>query len=300
MPPHEHAAFVPVVSLVALALSALAVAGADARGDDGAETPLHDPSAARAERIVSLALAADEVLLALVGPEHIAALDEFADDAASNVRVEARRVPRRVRSSVEDVLAERPDLVLCSAWASAEVLAALRHAGVRVELLAPPTTLEEVARNVRQVGHAVAEDAAAEALVRDMDARIAAVRARRAGRAGPRVLIRSTEGVTPGAGTLAAAVIDAAGGRLVTAEMGLRGFVPLPVERALGLDVDIVIVDAYRADGRARSIGSDLALTSLARRARVVEVPPNLLMTTSHHVASTIEYLAAAFDAEAR
>lgn len=288
----------PGVAGVALLLSALGTAGAGAR--ERAAGPVLAPSReVRAERIVALALAADEVLLAVADPARIVALDEFADDVASNVRVEARAVPRRVHSTVEEVLGADPDLVFCSAWASAELRAALGRAGVAVELIAPPTTLADVAQNARRIGRAVGEESSAEALVRDMEARIEAVRARRRRGPAPRVLLRSTEGVAPGAATLAHAIVEAAGGRLVTAELGLSGFVPLPTERALALEVDVVIVDAYRADGRARSLGSDLALDALARRARVVSIPPNLLMTTSHHVASTVERLAEALFPEA-
>lgn len=291
---HERPAFVPTVTVVALSLSAL---GASAVPPPGASAPIVDRPGPRV-RIVSLSLPADEVLLALTGPERIVALDEFADDPASNVRDEARQVDRRVHASVEEVLACDPDLVLASAWATAEVRDAIARAGVSLTVLPAPTTLDEVEANVRTVAAEIGASDGAERLLAEMRTRIAAVEARVRGLSRPSVLLRSEGGISPGAGTLAEVIVERAGGRLVTAALGLAGFVPLPAERALSLDVDVVIVDAYRADGRARTIGDDPALSVLSRRARVVEVAPNLLMTTSHHVASTIEHLAAVLHPE--
>ena len=83
------------------------------------------------QRIVSLNLAADEILLALTPPARIAALTYLADDPTySNVRAEARAMTHKVKANAEQVLALQPDLVIVSAHTNAAVKGLLRTTGV--------------------------------------------------------------------------------------------------------------------------------------------------------------------------
>jgi len=79
------------------------------------------------QRIVSLTLAADEILLALTPPERITALTYLADDPTySNVRAEAHAIPHKVKANAEQVLALQPDLIIVSAHTNAAVKGLLR------------------------------------------------------------------------------------------------------------------------------------------------------------------------------
>ena len=83
------------------------------------------------QRLVSLTLATDEILLALVPPKRIAALTHLADDPRfSGAVVEAKMVPQRVRANAEQVIAFRPDLAFVAAYTSATTKELLREAGV--------------------------------------------------------------------------------------------------------------------------------------------------------------------------
>lgn len=261
-------------------------------------------------RIVALGLPADELVLALVTPDRIAALDRFADDPrASNVLEEARAVAARVPVRAEAIAREEPDLVLVPAWAPMDLELALHGLGLPTLRLGTPTSIAEVRQTLRTVAQALDARARGEELVRAMDERLARTQARSAGRERPTVLLDSGSGYSPGRHTLLAELTEAAGGALLLDRLGREGLVPLSLEQELALDPDVIWVDAYRADARARGVtsalrgegGLDPRLASLraVRTGAVRPIDARLLLTTTHHVAETAEALFVSLHGEA-
>lgn len=302
-----------LVTPLACAVALLGSAGGVALAPERAWEPREAPAPARPSRIVSLAVPADEILLAVIAPQRILAIDEFADDPrASNAVDAARAVQGRLPQPIaaESILALAPDLVILPAWSDPPIGALLAHQGVPVHRVGSPSSLEAVRAEIRALGDVVGARDRAEARVAEMDARLDAVRARgEARRARPGVMLLLWSGLTPGRGTLFCEVVELAGARCAAADAGLEGFAPIPVERVLELDPDVIAIDRYRANARARtvvpegSIADDPRYRSLRAvgAGRVVDLPSAHLLATSHHVAALAEDLADALDAlEAR
>lgn len=256
----------------------------------------------RPVRIVSLALPADEVLLALVEDRRrIVALEEFADDPrASNVVDEARAIPLRVPLEAEAILALEPDLVILPPWSDTTTEGLLAVEGVPVHRAGSPSSLDDVRAQIRALAAVVGERSRGEALVRAMDARLAAVGERaRTHRTRPGVLLWSWSGYSPAAGTLFSDVLAVAGGRDAAGELGHTGFAPLTIEGLLAMDPEAIVLERYRADARAREVvpaprfEDDPRFASMraVRGRRVLPIPSAHLVTTSHHVAALAEDL---------
>jgi iron complex transport system substrate-binding protein len=301
----SHDLATPLACVLALAGSALA----GALAPEAAWAPRDVPTPARPARIVSLALPGDEITLALVAPSRVLALEEFVDDPrASNAVDLARAVRGRMRQPIvaETILAAEPDLVILPAWSDAQIGALLAYQGVATHRLGAASSLAEVREEIRALGAVLDERAGAEALVTAMDARLDAVRARGEARAErPTVLLAAWSGRTPARGTIFCEVVELAGARCAAAEAGLEGYAALPLEDLLALDPDVVVINRYRADASAREIVPELPLAQdpryrtlrAVREHRVVDVPTEHLLATSHHVASLAEDLADALDA---
>jgi iron complex transport system substrate-binding protein len=283
--------------------SALAVllSGASSLVASPSTTPPAPEPPVHPVRIVALGIPADELALALVAPERIVALDRFADDPdASNVVEQARAVAGRVAVDLEQVLAREPDLVLVPAWAGAELELGLHRFGIATVRVGNATSVEGVRENVRRVAEALDAGAEGRALLATMDAALERARARGRGGDRPTVVLHAGSGYSPGAHTLFAELVEAAGGRTLLAELGDEGLAPLSIEREMSLDPDVVIVDAYRADARTRelagltSFGDDRRFAHLraVRSERVVPIAARFLLTTTHHVAETVTQLA--------
>lgn len=196
------------------------------------------PAAAAAlpQRVVSLNLCADQFLVLLLPPERIAALSPLADDPTlSAVADQARRI-RRVRPSAEAVLPLAPDLAVAGPWGGAGAAAALARRGVPVLRLGLAEDFPAIRAQLIRLGEALGERARAEAIAAEMDGALAALPPAPAER--PRALLWQARGFAPGQGTLAAAVLDAAG---FANAAPFRGYGFVPLERLLAAPPDLLV-----------------------------------------------------------
>lgn len=129
------------------------------------------------KRIVSLTYGTDEMLTALLSPARIAGYSKYAgDDGISFLtKDEVSRVGRTVDMEPEHILALAPDLVIASTSTPMQTVEVLTHSGIPVYVSAIPTTVEEMKEKVRGVAKAVHEEEKGEALVSDMESKLAAL-----------------------------------------------------------------------------------------------------------------------------
>lgn len=128
-------------------------------------------------RIVSLTYGTDEILTALVPSERIVSYSKYAgDDGISFLTKDyVAKVGQRVDMEPEHILALAPDLVIASTSTPAQTVEVLTRSGVPVYVSGIPTTVEEMKGKVRGVAKAVHEEERGEALVSDMDSRLASL-----------------------------------------------------------------------------------------------------------------------------
>lgn len=129
------------------------------------------------KRIVSLTYGTDEILTALVSTDRIASYSKYAgDDGISFLtKDEVTKVGQKVDMEPEHILALAPDLVIASTSTPMQTVEVLTHSGVPVYVSGIPTTVEEMKEKVRGVAKAVHEEEQGEALVSDMDSRLASL-----------------------------------------------------------------------------------------------------------------------------
>jgi len=236
-------------------------------------------SASAPERVVSLNLCTDQTLV-LLAPDKVAALSPLArDPALSFVASEAERFPS-VRPYAEPVLRLNPDLVLAGAFGAQAALAQLERHGIPVLRVGLPTDFEGVRAETRRLAKALGVPERGEALIADMDARLASIP--RPSHS-PRVLVWEPRGYTAGPGTLADAVLGAAG--LRNASDGSR----VGLETLVANPPDLLIVPSPSA---FPSLATDLlrhpATAGIPRR----ELPPALTICAGPFTAKAAALLA--------
>lgn len=248
-------------------------------------------------QIVSATLGADEMLLALLGPEavgQLAALSTFADDpAASNVLTEARNVEGRVHGDAERILALDPDLIVAGPYTRPEAMALLGRSRVPVLTITSATSIRGVEDNLRTIGGVLGREARATAVIADMRETLRRVRAATRDLDRPRVLLYNRGGYTPGAGTLFDELLDVAGADNAARELGMEGHGIIGDERLLALDPDVILVVEYVADGRGREVvplptfadAPVFESLSAVRGGAVHRIAPQRVLSESHHVA---------------
>lgn len=128
-------------------------------------------------RIVSLTYGTDEILTSLLSPDRIASYSKYAGDGGISflTKDEVAKVGRTVDMEPEHILALAPDLVIASTSTPMQTVEVLTHSGVPVYVSGIPTTVEEMKEKVRGVAKAVHEEEKGEAMVSDMDSRLASL-----------------------------------------------------------------------------------------------------------------------------
>jgi iron complex transport system substrate-binding protein len=255
-------------------------------------------SASKPQRIVSLNLCTDQLVLALADREHIASVTWLSADPANAPDADVAKGIVLNRGNAEEVLPLRPDLVVATAGGGQFAAALLRRLGLRVMEIPEPSTIEDIERNILRLGSELGEETRARLLVERLRAQIAAATMRREGGA-PRTLVFRPGGYTPGAATLEGHVLAKAGLKNVAAAGGSDVLGPWPLERVLASQADLVVIDVYRPGepSLAQAVVDHPAMRSYLRAHRKVEVPAAYWLCGTHHLGRVIRILAEARDA---
>lgn len=253
---------------------------------------------ARPERIVSVTLATDEMLLALVPPSRIAALSDVAPNPRfSPIRDKLEGVAHFVGNDSERIVALRPDLCFIASYTQEKTRKALETHGIPVFTFHCFTTLDDIRRNIRTVGKAVGETDKAGRLVAEMNAKLKALARRLPPRSEWPTALFCFAGGHSGAGdTTYTAVLEAAGVKNALAEAGFTGYPKVDAERIVSLDPDYFIV-GVGADGKSPAeawLKSLPALTDLRalKEDRFLRVRAPVFSSCSQHVADAVVEIA--------
>ena len=132
------------------------------------------------QRIVTLALSSDEMVLAMLPAQRLAALHYLADDPGiSTEAAKAQAVTARLRDyNVEQLLSLQPDLVLAPDWNRQELIQTLRDAGLPVVVTKGPSSVAEVKEALQQIALAAGEPQAGQKLIEQMELEMADIAAK--------------------------------------------------------------------------------------------------------------------------
>src|SRR6185312_10460892 len=211
-----------------------------------------------AERVVSLNLCTDQMLV-LLAPEKVAALSPLARDPdLSFVAQQAMHLPS-VRVSAEAVLRLHPDLILAAPYGAQTVVALLQQEGVPVLRIALAADFDGIRQTTRQLATALGVPERGETLLAAMDAALAGLPHRADA---PRAIAWQPRGFTEGAGTLMDTLLRSAG--LTNAASGRR----LGLEDLVREPPDLLVVPAASGSpSLATALLQHPALAGLRRRA---------------------------------
>jgi iron complex transport system substrate-binding protein len=198
-------------------------------------------AAAPPQRIMSLKVCTDELLLDLVPPSRIASITFLSREKASLRQwPQAANVPVN-HNTAEEILATHPDLILTDPFIAPGLRPVLAKTGARVLEVPPAESFDQIRATIRLVAKAVGEEARGEALIARMDAKLADLAAHR-----PQRTLTVAEwgggGYVPGRGGLFDVILTAAGARNV--ERGSFGY--YDVESLIAANPDALIYsDVY-------------------------------------------------------
>lgn len=235
----------------------------------GAAPPAIPRASARPVRVMSTNQCTDQIVLALLPPERIASVTWLSRDPARSLLVEQARAVGVNHGSAEEVVAQRPDLVIAGTFTTTALRATLRRLGYPLLEVDHANGIADIRRNTRQIAAALGEQARGEALIADMDSKLNAL-ARDPAPDIP-LVAWDASGFAAGQGTLYDALLSAAGGRNIMRDGHYRG---PDVEVLLTADPFLLVQGV--SDAGARDLGQDRLHHPLVQqrwRGRTVFVP---------------------------
>lgn len=256
------------------------------------------------QRIVSLTLGTDEILMDLVATERIAALTRFSDDAGiSHITDRSSKIENKLQSNtVEEILALKPDLVLIADWWGLEILATLRDMNIPVYVYKTPYTLAEVRDSVREVAKVVGEEEKGEKVIQRFDAKLAQLKRQVdliPQQAKKRVVALSAHGAFGGKGSLYDDMCKYSGVINCLADMEMQGTQTLSKEEIIRLNPDTFLITNWHTSGMQESqtkleLLNDPSLQTVKaiQQKAIIEVSGQCIYCTSQYVADSCGLLA--------
>ena len=201
------------------------------------------------QRIMSLKICTDELLLDLVAPERIASVTFMSQEPAA-LRHWPQGAKVRVNyASAEEILTTRPDLILTDPFMAPAMRQLLSRTGARVVEVPPAENFAQIRQTTRMVAKVLGEEARGEKLIAAMDAELKTIAANRPART-IRVAEWGNGGYVPGAGRLFGAMLKHAGATSI--EQTGMGF--YDVEALIAARPDVLVYgDTYRGMATMRA-----------------------------------------------
>jgi iron complex transport system substrate-binding protein len=161
------------------------------------------------QRIASIYLCADQLVLRLADRARIVSLSRFAAQPAISGQADAIAGIPLNRGRAEELLIHEPDLIVAGQYTAPATKAMLRKLGISVLELPTATNFDDIRANIRRVATALGTPDRGQRLIADLDRRLRAVRPGDTRR--PSLLLYRIGGYSHGRNTLANDLFATAG-----------------------------------------------------------------------------------------
>ena len=234
-------------------------------------------SLTKPQRIVSLSLCTDQILLKLVEKERIAAIAYLSTDPIYSYEWKAAQGIHTHAGLAETIVPLKPDLIIGSKYTTGNVVQMMSQLGYSTTTFPSPTTLAEAEEFTRQIGKVVGEPERAEQLIASMREDIAKAKAMVADKPVQLAISYGPNGFTAGKFTLKNEILAAAGYRNMAAELGIDYYGNVSLEQLIIAKPDVIIIDEDIPDQNslAQSFVNHPVLKRLLNGRNIPSVPTN-------------------------
>lgn len=246
----------------------------------------------RPQRVVSINLCTDQLLLMLGEAGQIASISHLAlEPSSSYMAAQATRYPVN-HAKAEEILALKPDLVLAGAYTDRSLITLLKKLGYRVEQLPLSASIEDIRDNIRLVAGLIGREAEGERIIGGMDRRLERVQQRRP-EIRPRGAFYQPNGYTSGSNTLQHAALELAGWENIAAREGVVGYGAIDLERLIRARPEQLFTSSYApgTHSRGQQMLEHPVLQRLTRGRALVEVAYRYWICGGPMIAEAVEIL---------
>nr|CAA6824318.1 MAG: Cobalamin ABC transporter substrate-binding protein [uncultured Thiotrichaceae bacterium] len=128
------------------------------------------------QRVVSMNLCLDQLAIMLAKPGQLKAITHFTQDPAMSMLSEEAMAYPSHTGSAEEIFSMDADLVLTGTYTNRATIDMLEHLNRRVVSIPPAFSLDDIRKNILQVGEVLGQSVKAEKLVSEFDQQFAKIR----------------------------------------------------------------------------------------------------------------------------
>lgn len=247
------------------------------------------------DRIVSLTLASDEILLDIVDEkERISAITYLASDKSiSNVADRASSFPE-IYPNLEQVINLSPDIVIVASYINQNFRKQLDDSGIKTLFLKEFGGLSSVKENINLIGKAVCEEENAKDLIKNMELKLSSITKKiPENKVSPKVLYYSPSGFTAGKDSTVGEIIEMSGAINLGSKTGIKDFGKISLEYIIDSDPDIIILSSFNPSNpdfpKEFIANTVLKNISAVKNSRVKVLPGKHIISASHYVVNSVD-----------
>ena len=202
----------------------------------------------RPQRVVSVNLCSDQLLLMLADPEQVTSVSYLAQDPDSSFVAETAKDYAVNHARAEEIIRLEPDLVLVTPHTNPRLRTTLEQLGYPLYQLTLGNGLEDIVTDIRQLAARLGQASRGEALIVHMKRRLQSpISDKKAPR--PTAIFYQPRGYTSGANTLQDEALRLAGWSNLAAHHGITGYTPVPLEEVLLWQPGTLFTSSYTNTG---------------------------------------------------
>ena len=220
-----------------------------------AGTVCAEPAVQNPQRIASLNLCTDQILLELVEPERLVSLTYLSSQPAYSPHWQLAQTIPANRGLAEELVPLQPDLILTTEYASKSARRMLEKLGYPVTVIELPQTLAGLDEYVQRIATLTGTREKARTLMATLHSELATLQslAPSAEQHRPGVIIYAPNGHTAGARTLKGEIAELAGFRNLAGELGITHYGSIGLEQLLRLQPEYLLIDDPSPDQRSQA-----------------------------------------------
>ena len=196
---------------------------------------------AKPQRVVSLNLCADQLLMELLPPDRLAGITQLAADSGASYLYQKASDFHQHSSRIEEIMALKPDLIIAGQFTSQPTNQLLESLGYRVIRLGLPVTVNGIFQQINFLGEQTGQSDRATELIAKMQRELNALAAARDKR-NLRAVVYYANGFSAGRHTIVNEILNLAGFKNIAAELNIDHIAPLSLEALIASNPDILLL----------------------------------------------------------
>jgi iron complex transport system substrate-binding protein len=250
------------------------------------------------QRVASLSLCSDELLLMLAEHSNIISLSYLAMDTRYSSFIADNNIDLSGiylnNGQAEEIILLEPDLILSSRFSASNAVNLLQSFGYSVTNLGFPATLDQAFQQIEEVAILLGEKEHAADLILQFQNRIASTRAAIGSDRNLSAIFYANNGFSYGANTLHDNFLSSLGIKNLATEYGLAGSGKIPLEWLISAQPDFLIIDqpSLHDEKLAQPLLHHPVLNEHFPAQKIIVLPDNLFQCAGPSLIKAYELMA--------